>query len=133
MYCRPWATMKSYWDFQWKHIFVAATLQQSQNSLILLQCFCSIFLILQKAKAILKTCCSTWNFFLTFLIEHIGSGPWAKYASYSSSLKHYSPPVCSLTPYMQSFLYFFYSPWKPQGTRGLLMFSGSMKRGNGMN
>ena len=116
-----------------KHIFVAATLQQSQNSLILLQCFSSIFLILQKAKAILKTCCSTWNFFLTFLIEHIGSGPWAKYASYSSSLKHYSPPVCSLTPYMQSFLYFFYSPWKPQGTRGLLMFSGSMKRDNGMN
>ena len=116
-----------------KHIFVAATLQQSQNSLISLQCFSSIFLILQKAKAILKTCCSTCNFFLTFLIEHIGSGPWAKYASYSSNLKHYSPPVCSLTPYMQSFLFFFYSPWKPQATRGLLMFSGSMKRDNGMN
>ena len=41
--CRLWSTSKSYRIFLRKPIFVATTLQQNQNNLILLQCFSNIF------------------------------------------------------------------------------------------
>ena len=56
-------TLKSYWILLREHIFVAKTLQQNQNDLILLRFFSNIFFMLQTLYIILKPRGATCNFF----------------------------------------------------------------------
>ena len=64
-------TLKSYWILLREHIFVAKTLQQNQNDLILLRFFSNILFMLQTVYIILKPRGATCNFFLTLLMQHI--------------------------------------------------------------